>query len=685
MKSNKQIIDQFYGKNGHKAKSEGGLAYQKEQDELNRGYYDGDKTAYEAELSAETKRFSVCLNRVQPLVNTYAGFAAQNRRNAEHTAIEKDDLKREQLTEIVNKSCAWVRSNANADQIETQQDIQVAICGYGAVSKALDYTRNPKGEVVYKEVTNDYYWDPQAKEIGMRDRRWEFIKTTMYLDDALAFFGGKEDDYEADLSMGAYKFDPKLGGNYDKVAYDMAGSRDKNLINVYEYHWYDLEKYWKIENPLFKEENQLVAGVIYRELTNIRELRLEEEESEEYYNFDPAAPEIIAGVDLMRDIKEVCDRYGVAFEAEENLTKVYYEAVLSGTKVFQKRKAVDQSGFNVKVKTAFYDKKNKFWHGMVSTIREPARYANKVISEFLLILAATAKPGWFYDQNKVLDISAFETRVNKSAKAIPVDGDPSAVVMPKQQAVMPNGFDTLYPEFVQAVTDASGISQEAMGLGDLSQPSYELEQLRIKQVMVTLAVYFDSITFYAKEDARSLPYYIKRLAKNNEGMTIVSNNQEGVPSITQVTSDLIMDQYAIEIAEAPDTPTRKKEQYIAINGFVDKVILSAPQLAIQALAKAAKYLPISGRERMEIIEMLTPQANPEQEAAAAKKAEEMEKIQLEATISGIEKSKAETDLKIAQAEKTRAEVEKVNTETDKANLETIAMSTTPINELNINI
>jgi hypothetical protein len=684
MKSNQEIINQFYGKSGHKAYSEKGLNLQKEEDEINLGFFHGDEMSYKAELSNESRRFAVCFNRVQPVINFYVGFAAQNRRNTDFNSLSVDDEIRQSLTEIINKSSAWIRSNANADQVETQQDISVAVCGYGAVTKAIDYTKNPDGEVVYKEVTQDFYWDAQAKEAGLLDRRWDFIKTTMYVEDAIKFFGGSEEDYEFHYAQGSYKFDPNLGGGYDRIAYEHVNSTG-NLIHVYQYNWYDLEKQWRIENPIFNEANEFIASMVLVEFENLKKLRLAEAEDDEYYNFNPRAKNIIASKDLKADLEEIVARYNIKLEYDENLTRCYYEAIISGTKVFQKRKSIDQSGFTTKIKTAFYDRKNKLWRGMVSSLREPARYANKMVTDYLFLVASTAKSGWFYDQNKVLDITAFEERVNKSAKAIGVDGDPSMVVMPKQQGVLPNGFDNLYPIFVQTVFDTVGLNREAMGMGDLSQPSFELEQQRIKQVMVTLAIYFDSITLYQKEDARSLPYYIKRLAKNKEGFPIVANNNDGVPSTVQVFSDMIEEHYAIEIGEAPDTPTRKKEQMMMINSFTDKIIMSTPHLAAKALAKQAKFLPISGRERLEYVQLLDPPLDPQAQQAQAEKAAKEDAIKEEMIATDMRKKRAETELKTAQTAKTQAEISKVEAEADKANLETIAMSTIPVNELNINI
>lgn len=691
MLSNDQIIKQFYGdhskRDGHKHISEDGLHKQKKEDALNQAFFDGDKSSYTYELSAENKKFAVCFNRVRPYVHSFMGFAAQNRRNPEYFAIETDDQKRGLYTETANKMLAWSRSNANADQVETAQDKQLGIRGYGAVAKDIDYMENPDGVIKYLECSDDYWWDPASHASGLDDRRWEFLKKKIHVDEALKRFGGKEEDYEAAATK---KFDnfqywPE-GGSYDKISYDWVGSSEPNMVYVYEYHWYDLEEYWRVFNPIYDERYQMngMASALLEALDRAIEIRMaeaEEDDVEDLFSFDPRKQTLSLTREQYKDFKAIAERLGIEFDSDVNLRKVFCEAVLSGNKVFKKRKSIDQSGFGVKVKTADYDPKNKLWHGMVSSLREPSKYANAAITKFLLILASTSGPGYFYDLHRVEDPSKFEKEAALNAKAIAVEGNPNEVVRDKQQPVLPNGFETLYPVFLQALSDVIGFAPEAMGMGDLSQPSFELEQQRIKQVMTTLAVYFDAITLYQKEDAKSLLYYQRRLVKNKEGRTVPFVDEDGTQSVAKIFSDMIAEEYTIDIGEAPDTPTKKKEQGLVMQGFADKVALAAPQLAKDAYALTVEHLPISIGDKAKWRNLLTTPVDPQ----AGEREAEVAELQRVAALTELEKTQSETAKNVAQAEKTRAEVEKVEAETNQTDLENLAISTNPIHEVNINI
>jgi hypothetical protein len=692
MLSDKEIIKQFYGtessKSGHKHISESGLSKQKKEDEVNRGFYNGDRAEYTYEMNIENKKLAVCFNRVKPYIHSFAGFAAQNRRKPEFFAMERDDQQREIYTETANRTLSWLRSTANADQVETAQDKELAICGYGAVIMAEDYMRNPDGEVTMVECTRDFFWDPSSCRMGMEDRRWEFLRKKMAAEVAVKMFGGDEKDFEATQTreFGPYEYYP-AGGVYDKIAYDWVGSQEAGMVYIYEYHWYDIEPYWRMKNPVFDEQYQMDgrAAALLNAFDNMKKLRLGEEESEDLFSFNPRARIFALTKEQYDDVEAICQNLGIECEAERNLRKVFYEAVISGNKVFQKRKSIDQSGFAIKVKTSDYDYKNNLWLGMVSSLREPAKYANKAVTEFLLIVAGTSKPGVFYDLNMVPDPVKFEALAAKNAKALGVNGNPNVAIMNKQQPVLPNGYETLYPAFISALSQVIGFNPEALGVGDVSQPSFELEQQRIKQVMTTLAVYFDSITLYQKEHARSALYFMRRLARNNEGRALPIVDADGNKKVSEIYSDMIADEYAIDIGEAPDTPSQRKEQGIVMMSYADKVASLIPPKAAEAYALASEYLPIPISAKVKWRNLLVPPSDPEQAAAAAQEAQRKAKIEEDMLNTLSAKQAADAEYAQARAVKTIAETKKVEAETDQKNLENLTISTNPPNNLTMTI
>ena len=689
MKSDSAIVSQFYGKKGgeagHKAISESMFKKQKQEDDKNWEFYHGDRAAYTHEMSYDNQKLAVCFNRVRPYIHSFIGFAAQNRRQPEYFALERDDQLRVAYTETANRMLSAIRSTANADQVETEQDKWLAVCGYGAVIAVENYETNPDGQVDYIECSKDYWWDPYAFQPGLVDRRWGFIKKKMSGKDAVMRFGGNEEDYQATETTEFTNFEYHNNAPYDRISYDWVGASEKGQVYIYEYHWYEMEKYWRIKNPAYDPQYQAIAPIILQRLEAMRQIRLEEEESEDLFKFDPKARIFALTKDQYDDVTAIFESIGIEVDADENLRKLYCEAVLSGNKVFKKRKSIDQSGFACKIKTADYDRKNNLWHGMVSSLREPAKYANKSLTEFLLILAGTAKPGFFYDIDRVGDVAVFEKNALKNKKALGVNGNPNEVIMSKQQAVLPSGYDALYPVFVKALSDAIGFAPEALGMGDLSQPSAEIEQQRIKQVMTTLAIYFDSITLYQRDRARSDLYFMRRLARNNEGRPIPVTDGEGEKRISEVYSNMIADEYTIDIGEIPDTPTMRKEQGNIMRAYAAEVAQLVPPKAAEVYALAATYLPISQSEQAKWRNLLTPPQDPQAVQAAQEDAAKQKQIQEQTAIGQIEWQAAEAALKKAQAEKALAEVQKVQAETNKTDIENIAATTVSPENISLTI
>lgn len=697
MLSDRQIVEQFYGKkgtqSGRKYISESLLRKQKKEDLLNWQFYYGDKAAYTVEMGAENAKMAVCFNRVRPYIHSFAGFAAQNRRKPEYYAIEMDDQQREESTTTANRMLSSLLSTANADQVETQQDKCLGVLGYGVIYPTIDYTENPDGQMLLVECTDDYYWDPHACQPGITDRRWEFIKKKMDVKEALAFFGGSEDDYlsatSSDYEPYTYEYWPE-GGVYDKIAYDWVGTHEEGMVHIYQYHWYELDKYWRAKNPIYDRENQEsgLSDILIGALERMKQIRVMESDNEENLDFDlfqfnPRAKVLSLTASQRDDVQAIFEQFGLNIEFEEHTKRSFYECVLSGQKVFRKRKSVDQSALPCLVKTADYDRNRKLFIGMVSSLREPAKYANASITKYLLIIAGSAMPGVIYDINMVTNPAKFEAEFAKNKKAIGVNGNPALATQQKQQPVLPSGHESLYPAFIQALGDVVGFAPEALGMGDLTQPSAALEMQRIKQVMTTLAVYFDAITLYQKELARAMLYYMRRIARNNEGRAIPVNNDDGTIEVSELYSDMLSDEYVIDIGEAPDSPTQRNEQGQIMQAYADKIAMTVPQKAAEAYALAARYLPISSSDKAKWRDLLSPQMTPEQAMAAQEVEQQRQQIMQIMQELEVRKKESEIAKTASEIEKNTAETQKTIAESEKVDVETLAATTNPVEEVRI--
>jgi len=100
-------------------------------------FYNGDTMSYEDRIQfmdagGQKRRATVQFNKVQPNVDSVAGFMAQNRRQAKALARLSKNQKQQLYSKNMNALYDYHRENQNADQIETDQDLDMLINGYGA-------------------------------------------------------------------------------------------------------------------------------------------------------------------------------------------------------------------------------------------------------------------------------------------------------------------------------------------------------------------------------------------------------------------------------------------------------------------------------------------------------------------------------------------------------------------------
>jgi hypothetical protein len=701
MKSNEAIVQQFYDKQGHYNISKSGLRKQKDEDKINRGYYSGDKDYLEINISLDQRIFATSQNRIRPYVDSIVGFMAQNRRKPEYSARMTDSVQQQKRSEYMNALSDYVRGDCNADQHETMQDIELVTCGVGAIATDLIYepATNPNGDIVKQECTDDTWWDPEAKQTNLLDSRWVFVERKYDPETAVQLFGGKEEDYtDTEIeNRTPYKYWPQ-GGIYTARAFDW-DITDRSMVKVYFYEWYDIEKYYRIENPIFEEKNQAIAGYLLMAFDTLKKKQTEmiddEDGLEDIFSFDPRAEILTMNKTTYDSVAALLDSLGVEYSMDEGKRKVFYRAIISGDKVFKKWKSINQTGFSIKFKTGSRDKNRNLWFGIVTPLREPQRYYNKAISEFIKIVSSTARPGVLYNLDAVPNVAEFEKAYALNSTAIGVND--IAGIRNKQEPYLPTGLETLITEFANSFSKVSNINPEFLGMSDAKDVSGVLEATRIKQVMANLALNFDAITLYQKEDAKYMESLFRVLARNSRSALIPVLGERGVVEYAELSENQFAPEYDVDIGEAPTTPAQKEQTQATMMGFADKIALvtasTMPEKALDAYRLAAEYLPVKNGDRVKWIEMLTlPQPDPQQQAE--KKAIDMKMLQLdigmkEATIAErqamVKERGAATLNKTAGVDKLVSEANKTDAEARQKEMENLYLSTHPIKDLNITI
>jgi hypothetical protein len=618
MKSDFDIAKQF---RKHLKTTKDGLASQYQNTRDCQAFYAGDLMdfwigAASTDSAGVKKRAMVQINKVKPYVNAVKGFMAQNRRKAKYSARINGDKIQVIYSDYANGMADYVRRNTYADQKETQQDGDMLINGYGVMQTAMTYTNgqsttSPNGQIKMGRVDPEQYgWDPFAKESGLMDRRWDFIEEIYALDDALNLFqDAKDDDFEsADDSQlsggeGGYKFYAR-GGRYNKIKETSIDWSDEKteMVKVYFYEWYEYETFYRADNPLAKIQDPRLQAIFLAHL----EVIAQEQDIDDDFSFDPKAAMWTFNDEVKKKLEKL---FGNKAEIYEFRRKVFYSAVISKDHVFTKYRNPCQQGFTRKVKTGDYDAKNKIWTGMVNSMKEPTLYYNKGLTELMFIIGANSKGGVYIEEDAVDDHAKFEQQYAKTDAVIQVA--PGALAAGKIQAKKEAHAVTGYEQIIQLmgtdIQDVTGIDRAFLGSSENKDETGILNRQRIRQVVSSLACYFDSITLYSIEHAQLLLGFMKIFAENNDGSLFSIQGQDGKAQFLQISKDKLISEYDTNIEEAPQSPEEKQQFAQILVTMADKLITVDPQSAKVLYAMAAKYLPLDSQDQQKVTQLLVPQ------------------------------------------------------------------------------
>lgn len=699
MLSNKELLKQW---KQHKTKSERGLAEQHERAEVAHAFYAGDRMYYTASVNDKGRKSMVVFNRVMPFVDAITGFMIQLRRKPEFYARVQDNQMQELYSEFANGVVDYIRSNANFDHIESRQDKEMVITGYGAVDTNISYENNPDGDVAAEVISSrDVFWDPEARAPNIMDARWVFRRKMYSKGEAMKRFDDAEPgDFNEAPRDQAYEYNP-YGGSYDKIAVDDGDEDDMVEVNYYQY--WQLEKYYRIENPLIElaEINPALAEQLYRYMQELAEKYEEEDVTADLFSFDADSEYLTVNQKAKNDLRKLfiffdVEAYGIQIDYVEHLRKCYYTAVLTDKKVFKHFKSPDQQGFTIKFKTANFDEKNKSWFGLVQQLQEPAKYSNKALTEILFVIANNSKGGVLYEKSAVDNPARFEQTYASTRAAIMVeDGALSGgKIQPKAQAALPNGYESVYGISQQALGEVSGVNKEFLGSAENRGVSALFEENRVDRVVTTLANYFDAISLYQKENARLLLTFVRILAENSQGRLIRIIGEDGAAIFTELSEDKMAAEYDVAIQEAPLTKQQKEKTAEIMIGMAEKLQLSG----VNIYPVVIEYLPLTAKQKAQLREAMNPeqrQPSPEEIALA----QEMQQLSIESARAQLQKTVAETQNTLAQsahneakvqealsnADQNRAETTRTLQEAEQKDLENNILATAPISGVNITV
>ena len=702
--------------------SKRGLSAQYENTDSAWSFYNGDQMTYTDDIMymnswGRPANATVSFNKVQPIIDAVVGFAAQNRRQAKFTAHLPNDERQALYSRNTNAIYTYTRENTNADYLESDQDLDMVVAGYGAIETDLSYmagnaTTMPNGEIVKLKLdTKCVGWDPKATGKNLLDARWSYYYQDYDLQEALELFEGSDaEDFEqvsdSDSGNTGYKYNP-WGGIYSKIKMEDSvewAAKDQEMVRVYNHQWFEYETFYKAKNPLYSIDDPEIMLYAQAKMdvfaAEIKGDYPEGVDGRDMFDFDPSKESItFDGPTKAKLVKE----FGDMIDPVPFKRKVFYTAVYSGKHVFSVFKSVSQQGFSIKFKTGTYNQTAKFWMGMVNGMMEPQKYYNKALTELMFTIAANSKGGVYVEEDAVEDIADFEANYARTDAVMVVKPGTIAnkKIQDKARPQVPTGLESIITLSEQGI-NSQGVDPSFMGdLRGGEEQAASLYKRRIRQIISKFARYFDSISLYQKEDARLCADLMRVWVENNEGEWIPITGPDGAEEFMQLTADLFTPEYSVSIQEAPQTPEDDREQSAGLMAMGDKLMALGDPAGKAFIIQGLRKSGMDGEMLQSLTKALEGQEPNAAQLQAQLQAATQQIQQLTQLIQSgeVEKNMATAEKDRAMAAKTMSEVPinqaKVpNTQADtalkleqsqKTAVESAVMVVNPDREVQVNV
>lgn len=691
--SDSKLIIQF---EDHRKYSERGLSRQRADAAEAHAFYAGDRMSYEASILDKGRKQMVTFNHVKPFISAVNGFMIKLRRKPKYQAKLKDQELQAVLSDYLNSFSDYIRQNANFDQLESRQNLEMLITGYGAIDTNISWEFNPDGEVRGELIdSNDVFWDSEARETNILDGRWAFRRKQFNIKEALRIFKGSEPNDFEEVSSDAqnnFVYNPE-GGLYDKVSYGTDTSNE-DLVSVYYYQWWTREPYYRAENPIFDLPPQLgqqLLQLMQLVQQNRADAAENEDVVEDIFEFDPTQQFLTMNSTIKNDLMALFARFedlhGIDFDVDyvEQLRRVYYTSILTRKKIFRKFKSPDQNGFTIKFKTGSFDKRNNKWFGIVGVLKEPAKYSNKALTEILYVIASNSKGGVMYEKSAVKDPTRFEQSWARSDAAIRVEDGAlrENKIQPKAVAALPTGYESLLKYANESLSTSTGLNPEFLGSSENKQVSALMESQRIEQATNVLVEFLDAEMLYQKEEARLNLTFMRMLAENSRGRLFKVLGENGIEEFVELLEDPFTLEYDIDISEVPNTPTQKRDQADIMMAFADKMFTAGKDI----YPLVVPFLPIPETEKIKLTQAIQPQEpSPEEQQLQ----QQMRQLAIEGQEAEVKETNANVGLKLAQAKEKEASFSqkmadsvKKLAEAEQKDFENQAIATLPVDNVSV--
>jgi hypothetical protein len=499
----------------------------------------------------EQSRIPIVFNRTAVIIGSVAGSEINNRTEVRFIPREIGDVR---PNEVLTAGGEWFRDQAAAEDADSTAFEHLLVCGLGVTETGLDWDDDPEGEPTIEAVDPlEFFWDRHAHRKGLADARYMGRVRQMPAEEAEERFEGK-DASEIDCSNwikaagSAKKLTDTLGDEYASGGEDDVEGESPHTVTVVQLQWRERRKFVEYVSPATGQRDEM-----------------------------PKA-----------DWDKVIKRVPLNIPHRAYSKWVWQQAFLGRDKILDQNQP-DPDGATFTAMTGHWDRKDKRFYGLLRSMRDPQKFANKWLSQTLHIINSNAKGGVMYEEDAVADPSEFEEAWAAADSAQPVR--PGALsggkIQEKPKAAMPAALMALTEFAISAIRDTSGVNMELLGLRDANQPGV-LEYQRRQSAMTTMARFFDSLRFYRKRQGRTIFNFLRNhIAPTGRLVRLVKEEQvQYVPLAVDTGSQ----KYDVIVDDAPSAPNEKEKAWSVIQAMMP--MLQNAGLSMEDWADILEYSPL---------------------------------------------------------------------------------------------
>ena len=545
------------------------------------GFVDGSMqwSENDAQVLRDQLRPVLTFNRCGPVIDVVTGQEINNRQEVRYIPREQGD---KGINEVLTGAAEWVRDGCDAEDEESDAFTDMVTCGMGWTDTRMDYEVDLDGAVIIERIDPlEMHWDTGARKRNLADARWllrvkEFSRKELEdkwpdkADEVVgpnAIWGDDLNDETPHISH--------AGDQYANASESTDTKRD-GFINVIQYQWWETEEIWRVADPLTGQLTSLT-----KKQYNEMELLFQEE--------------------------------GHQLQGVKQSRRKYKQAFIAGEIELEEGDCPFDDGFTFKPMTGKRERNTNTWYGLVRSMKDPQRWANKWLSQIMHIINSNAKGGLMAEKD------AFENPRRAESEW----ADPQSITMLKQGALsgqrpkvipkppltFPAGLDKLMEFAVSSIRDVVGVNVDMLGNREGQNTSGIQDFQRISQGVTILASLFNSLRRYRKEQGRVLLHFIQKYL--SDGRLIRISGKEGAQYVPLIKQEGI-EQFDVVIDDAPSSPNQRERTFSVLSGLLPGLL----QAGIPIPPEVIEYAPLPQSLIEKWKETLTQAKGPSQEEVA---------------------------------------------------------------------